>query len=118
MPNYPFELEDGTYATEFFATAKRPPLGRLVTLEGGVKGRRVIAQPGCSVNAVVKGTRQIAPRSVPLNWPFAPRHIKPSEARPSEGLHAGQAVFHSQREIDNAVAAANDAGENILYDPD
>ena len=56
-------------------------------------------------------TRQIAPMSLPLNWPFAPAH-----AKGIKGIKDGTPLFTSQREIDEAQARAQHAGEDMVYD--
>lgn len=60
----------------------------------------------------VRGTEiKVAPNvgfssiSLPLNWPYAPRHNA-----------QGEAVFHSQREVREAVARANGDGEKVVYE--
>lgn len=46
---------------------------------------------------------------LPKNWPYAKRHVK-------SGRHKGACVFHSRKEIREAIAKANEHGEAVVYD--
>lgn len=46
---------------------------------------------------------------LPKYWKYAPRHVQ-------SGKHRGACVFHSRKEIREAIAKANEHGEAVVYD--
>lgn len=67
---------------------------------------RLASEPGSDTRIAVKETIDgFKSRSLPKNWPYAKRHAAD-----------GACVFHSRKEVNEAVDRANDHGENVTYD--
>jgi hypothetical protein len=96
VPTYEFEDTQGRYVTRDMPIGTAPKIGE--TRDGLT---RIPSRPLAKVAPNV-GFSSI---SLPLNWPYAPRHDKD-----------GQAVFHSQREVREAVARANNDNEKVVYE--
>lgn len=100
MPEYSFRHDDGTETTAYFRMAEAPPIGSRLRINGRWATRIVD-----SLQTHVQGDRRVTSKSLPFNWPFAPRHNE-----------RGEPQFQSQREIDEACAKAQHAGEDVFYE--
>lgn len=101
MPEYEFEASDGSRIVETLPMAQAPRFGAEI-VRGGKTYARVPSIPGAVKVAPNIGFSSV---SLPLEWRYAPRHNE-----------QGEAVFHSQREVRESLARANDHGEKLIYE--
>lgn len=101
MPEYEFEAADGSRILETMRMSDAPKFGARIRRNGKTYVR-VPSRPGSVKVAPNVGFSSI---SLPLNWPYAPRHDAD-----------GQAVFHSKREVSEALARAQHGGEKVIYE--
>lgn len=81
--------------------SQAPAFGAVIE-RGGKRYERVPSIPGAVKVAPNIGFTSI---SLPLEWRHAPRLNE-----------QGEAVFHSQREVRESLARANEANEKLIYE--
>ena len=101
MPTYDFEDAAGKVYGVAFAFSEAPKIGETITV-GGERLTRVPSLPQAKVATNIGFTSNTLPR----HWPYAQRH-EPGTGKP---------VFHSQREVDEAVAKSRDTrNDHVEY---
>jgi hypothetical protein len=101
VPTYDFLDESGCRVALDLPIGTAPKSGDSAVFEG----RRLTRLPS------LPGALRVAPNvgfqsiSLPLNWEHAPRHAE-----------NGESVFHSQREVTESLARANDHNEKLIYE--
>lgn len=111
MPVYCYRNEDGD-RHEIVASVEHAPAWDIYL--DGVHYWRDLRSQRIGTTAASdpsKKTRHIEPMSLPAWWPYAKKHNTDPSSR-----NFGQPQFETQHEIDEAVAYANDHGENVTYD--
>lgn len=103
---YEFRAADGEPHEEFFSMGTAPEIGKRIR-RNGKWFRRVPSRP----QARCRQSTQFVSQSLPDNWPYADR-FGPD---PDTG-EMTRPAFNSRQEVNDAVARANEHGEEITYD--
>lgn len=103
MPLYEFEGMDGERAEHFFEVSEAPVIGSQVAI-----GDKVWTRLPPTVRVQPVFDRHFSSSSLPRRWPYHDRHDPVT----------GKCLFDGQREVNEALARANAAGEQVIYDGD
>lgn len=100
MTVYEYQSDDGEVIERELPMTRAPKIGSRL-----VKAGKVFYRLPPKVRTRVEGDHHFASHSLPLNWPYAPRHDK-----------LGRPLFANKREVDEAVSRGNHEGEDVAYD--
>lgn len=101
MPTYEFEDREGRYVALDLPIGTAPLIGT----SRRIGGRVLTRIPSRPIKPKVAPNVGFSSLSLPLNWPYAPRHNE-----------KGEAVFHSKREVSESLARAQHDGEKVIYE--